>query len=370
MKPPLQLILLAVFSAWLSGCSQEKQPYTFETVATGLESPWSLTFLPDGSALVTEVRGRLRRISPDGELGEPVENVPAVFFAGQGGLFDVVLHPEFSSNQLIYLSFAEGLDASNATTIARGRLNGNRLDDVEVIFRNLPRKDTRGHFGGRMAFLPDGTLLLTTGEGVRYRQAAQDIHSGLGKVLRMNDDGSAPADNPFPESPYVYSYGHRNPQGLAVSADGVVWLHEHGPKGGDEVNRIQPGHNYGWPAVTFGIDYNGEIISPHTSLPGMTLPAHYWVPSIAPSGLAIYAGGMFPQWSGDLFVGGLKSHDVRRLDVENGRVIGEEILFSELGVRIRDVRAGPDGAIYLLTNGKPGQLIRVIPQKRLQAGNP
>ena len=337
------------------------EPYRLETWASGLESPWSLAFLPDGSALVTELPGRVRRIAPDGTLSESLHGVPAVYHAGQGGLFDVVLHPRFADNGLVYLSYAEGPPDRNATAIARGRLEGGQLDGVEVIFRVTPRKATPVHYGGRMAFLPDGTLLLTSGDGFNYREAAQDISSGLGKLIRITDDGRPAPGNPFPESPYVYSYGHRNAQGLAIAPDGTVWLHEHGPRGGDEVNRIVPGGNYGWPAITYGIDYSGAIISPHTALPGMLQPVHYWVPSIAPSGLAIYGGNLFPEWQGDLFVGALAGHSVRRLTVRDLQVNREETLFAELGVRIRDVRVGPEGALYFVTNGSPGEVIRVLP---------
>ena len=350
------LIMIMAFSA--VNCTAEVS-YTSEVLASGLQTPWSLAILPDGSFLVTERAGQLRRIGYDGAVSEPLENVPGVYAAGQGGLFDVVLHPDFAANGLIYLSYAQGSSKSNATAIARARLDGNSLEDVEVIYSVEPRKDTAAHYGGRLAFLPDGTLLLTTGDGFNYREAAQDPANGLGKVMRMNDDGSPAAGNPFPESPYVYTYGHRNPQGLTVTPDGTVWLHEHGPKGGDEVNRLEPGLNYGWPAVTYGIDYSGAIISPYTTLPGMTLPEHYWVPSIAPSGLAVYQGSMFPEWSGDLLVGALVNREVRRLDVDGKEVVGEQVLFDEINERIRDVRIGPDGSIYIVTNGSPGKVIRV-----------
>jgi glucose/arabinose dehydrogenase len=316
--------------------------------------------LPDGDFLVTELPGQLRRVSAKGEISEALSGVPAVYYAGQGGLFDVVLHPDFSTNQLVYLSYAEGTLKDNGTAIARGRLTSSGLEGVEVIFRMQTRKDTPVHYGGRMAFLPDGSLLLTSGDGFNYREAAQDIQSQLGKVLRMTDEGQPAAGNPFPEAPYVYSYGHRNPQGLVVSGNGTIWLHEHGPKGGDEVNRIEAGMNYGWPAITFGLDYSGAIISPHTTWPGMEQPEHYWVPSIAPSGLAVYTGEEFPEWEGDLLVGALVDQEVRRLAVNGGDTGSEEVLFSELNARVRDVRAGPDGAIYILTNGVPGELIRVV----------
>jgi len=332
--------------------------YRLETWAQNLEQPWSLAFLPDDSALVTELGGSLRRIDAVGEVGEPIGNVPAVYFAGQGGLFDVVPHPQFENNRLIYLSYAEGEPDNNGTAIARGRLAGDELQEVEVIFRNFTRKDTAVHYGGRMAFMPDGTLLLTTGDGFDYREAAQDVGSGLGKVLRMNDDGSAPADNPFPGSPYVYSYGHRNPQGLAVSGRGVIWLHEHGPRGGDELNRIEAGTNYGWPAITYGLDYSGAVISPYTERAGMAQPEKYWVPSIAPSGLCVYEADLFPEWRGDLLLGALVDREVRRVDLADGAVAGEEVLFEDLEARVRDVRTGPAGALFVLL---PDRIVRVTP---------
>jgi len=357
-RKPGSVWVLLILLWFVSSCHAEVT-YQLQTLATGLEKPWSLAFLPDGSYLVTELPGSLRHISADGEVSGPLSGVPEVYYAGQGGLFDVVLHPRFASNGLVYLSFAEGTPRDNGTAIARGRLAEQGLEDVEIIFRLQTRKDTPVHYGARMAFLADGSLLLTTGDGFNYREAAQDVNNQLGKVLRMTEDGSAASGNPFPEAPYVYSYGHRNPQGLAIAADGTIWLHEHGPKGGDEVNRIEAGVNYGWPAITFGLDYSGAIISPHTTWPGMAQPEHYWVPSIAPSGLAIYTGDMFPEWSGDLLIGALVNQDVRRLEVSNGKTGSEEILFAEINARIRDVRVGSDGAIYILTNGAPGELIRV-----------
>jgi len=360
VKAVLRCSLILLLALCASTCIAAV-PYRLEVLATGLDQPWSLAFLPDGTALVTELPGSLRHIAANGEVGAPVQNVPPVYLAGQGGLFDVALHPDFVHNQLVYLAYAAGTPDSNATTIARGRLQGNRLENVEVIYHVTPPKNTPVHYGGRIAFLPDGTLLLTTGDGFNFREAAQDIGSGLGKVMRMNDDGSPAAGNPFPEAPYVYTYGHRNPQGLAVGKDGAIWLHEHGPRGGDEVNRLEAGRNYGWPAITFGIDYSGATISPYTAWPGMEQPKHYWVPSIAPSGLAVYQGRLFPQWQGDLFVGALADQEVRRLDIEGDEVVGEEALFNELDARVRDVRNGPDGALYILTNGSPGQLIRVVP---------
>ncbi|MDT8321038.1 MAG: PQQ-dependent sugar dehydrogenase [Xanthomonadales bacterium] len=335
--------------------------YEVETWSDGLSLPWSLAFLPDGSALVTELGGTLRRLDAEGRAGAPLDNVPAVYFAGQGGLFDVLPHPQFEHNALVYLSFAEGTPEDNGTAVARGRLVGWGLEDLQIIFRNFTRKDTPVHYGGRMAFLADGTLLLTTGDGFDYREAAQDITSGLGKVLRMRDDGRPAAGNPFPQSPFVYAYGLRNPQGLAVDRSGTIWLHDHGPRGGDEVNIIEAGVNYGWPAITYGIDYSGAVISPYTELEGMAQPVRYWVPSIAPSGLAVYEADLFPAWKGDLFVGALVAQEVRRLEVAGQKVLHEEALFSELAARIRDVRTGPDGALYVLT---PDRVARVRPAAR------
>jgi glucose/arabinose dehydrogenase len=349
------LALFLVLCVWNSALATD---YQLKTWAEGLDLPWSIAFLPDGSALVTELGGQLRRIDASGQPGDPIKNIPEVYFAGQGGLFDVVLHPDFAENNLVYLSFAEGDKKDNGTAIIRGRLNGDSLDGVELIFRNYTRKDTPVHYGGRMAFLPDGSLLLTTGDGFDYREAAQDVDSGLGKLLRMNDDGTPASGNPFSGAPYVYSYGHRNPQGLVVSRSGTIWLHEHGPRGGDEMNRIEAGANYGWPAITYGIDYSGAVISPRTENEGMAQPEFYWVPSIAPSGLALYEANLFPEWKGDLFVGALVDMEVRRLDVSGSKITVEQPMFSEIAARVRDVRTGSDGALYILT---PDRVVRVSP---------
>ncbi len=351
---------MTVFIAGSLSLSAVAEEYRLETLASELSNPWCLAFLPDGSMLVTERAGQLRRVSRSGEIGQPIVGVPEVYFAGQGGLHDVILHPGFADNSMVYLSYAEGTADDNGTTVARARLKNDTLEELEVVFRVSPRKDTPVHYGARMVFLPDGTLLVTTGDGFDYREAAQDISSGLGKIIRINDDGSPAAGNPFPESPFVWSYGLRNPQGLAVSADGVVYLHEHGPRGGDEVNVIKPGVNYGWPAITFGIDYNGAYVTPYTEWEGMEQPIYYWVPSIAPSGLAIYEGDLFPEWQGDLFVGALVDKEVRRLDMKNSKVVNEESLFGELDARIRDLREGPDGALYIVTDGDPGKIVRVV----------
>jgi glucose/arabinose dehydrogenase len=311
----------------------------------------------------------LRRLTADGSLSQPISGVPAVFFRGQGGLFDVLPDPDFSSNGLIYLSYAQGDMSANATRVARARLRGDALEDLQILFTVSPDKALPQHFGGRMIFLGDGTLLLTTGDGFNYREQAQNTAVTLGKTVRINTDGSFPADNPFAGdttgNPAVWTYGHRNPQGLAIDpVTGRVYLHEHGPKGGDEINLLVAGDNYGWPVITYGDDYTGAKISPYTARPGMTQPQKYWVPSIAPSGLAIYRGDQFPQWNGSLLVGALVNREVRRVSFSStspaaAGAEAEETLFAEIGERIRDVRVAPDGAIYLLTDGNPGKVIRV-----------
>jgi glucose/arabinose dehydrogenase len=287
-------------------------------------------------------------------------------------MFDVLPHPQFAENGLIYLSYAverpgPGGGRLNATAIARGRLSGNALLDVSEIYVRNPLRPGGMHYGGRMLFLPDGSLLLTLGDGYRFREEAQDKAGQLGKTVRMTDAGAPAPDNPFASDaaadPFVYSLGHRNIQGAALDrATGRVYLHEHGPLGGDEINVLKAGVNYGWPVITYGKDYNGATISPFTQRPGMAQPILHWTPSIAPSGLAFYDGALFPQWRGDLFAGGLKDGLVHRIDLDGeGRVLAEETLFAEIGARIRDVRQGPDGALYVLTDELDGRIIRVVP---------
>ncbi|MGI9328244.1 MAG: PQQ-dependent sugar dehydrogenase [Pseudomonadales bacterium] len=321
-------------------------------VAEGLNHPWALAFLPDGDFLVTEKVGALRRVRADGRVSEPLAGVPAVYFAGQGGLMEVRLHPEFAQNRFVYLSFAHGTPKANATRVIRGTLTATGLIDVIEIFTVEPLKDTPVHYGGRLAFLPDGTLLITTGDGFNYREAAQDLTSLLGKTVRVTDTGEVPDDNPRFEQadahPKIFSYGHRNPQGLVVDArSGAIYLHEHGPKGGDEINKLVAGGNYGWPAATYGLDYTGAHVSPFKTLPGVLQPLKIWVPSIAPSGLDLYRG--------DLLVGALVDAEVRRVNVEDG---SEAVVFADLDERVREVRTGPDGCIYVLTDGENGRLVR------------
>ena len=363
MKYFARILLTAIIaSAWASPLAAD---YTVETVAEGLAFPWSLAFLPDGDMLVTEREGRLRVIR-GGQLDpKPIDGVPDTYVKGQAGFFDILLDPNYATNKIVYLSYAKGTRSANALAVGRAHFTGSALTDFKVILHAEPSKDTPHHYGGRMLFLDDGTLLVTSGDGLDYREQALDRDSLLGKTLRINADGSVPADNPFigqsGARPEVWSYGHRNQQGIVATPHGV-YLHEHGPRGGDEFNVILPGNNYGWPAITYGIDYTGAYISPYSEFPGMEQPVLYWVPSIAPAGLAYYDGAAFAHWRGDLFVAALTEKSVRRVDFEDGKIVNQEILFTELGERIRDVRAGPDDYLYLLTDSEQGSVLRIKPE--------
>ncbi|XOV86717.1 MAG: PQQ-dependent sugar dehydrogenase [Pseudomonadota bacterium] len=340
--------------------------YQLETLAEGFNFPWSITFLPDGDYLVAMRSGEVRRVTADGVAAKPLTGTPETYVAGQGGYFDIVLDPAFAGNSTVYLAYAGGTPRANGTTITRATLTDQGFANATVIFSATPTKDTPQHYGGKLLFLPDGTLMLTTGDGFEYRERAQDKFGQMGKVLRMNPDGSTPADNPFADgtggNPLVYSYGHRNPQGLARnSITGAIYMHEHGPKGGDELNLVLPGANYGWPAVTYGENYTGAYVSPLKQAPGVEEPMHYWVPSIAPSGMVVYDGDAFPAWRGDVFIGALVNREVRHLKMAGDKVVSESSLFGELGERIRDVRVGPEGFLYLLTDGDQGKIVRVRP---------
>lgn len=382
---------LAVLLALVPGCAlgQEQPRVTpasnqvsqrpagdgqLQVLVEGLEHPWGMAWLPDGSLLITERLGRLRRFSQGKLDPTPIAGVPPVLAQGQGGLLDVALHPRFEQTGWVYLTYAHGTPQANRTRVARGRLVGQALRDVEVIFEVSQPKTGSQHFGSRLLWLPDGTLLVAIGDGGNppiqlngdlIRTQAQNRRSHLGKILRLKEDGSIPSDNPFmgqPDAdPALWSYGHRNIQGLAydVSA-GRVWATEHGSLGGDELNWARPGQNYGWPMVTASREYSGGVISEVQSRPDMVDPLTLWTPAIAPSGLAVYSGDRFPQWRGQLFAGGLVSRDVRRITLDTaGRVVGQTAI--PVGERVRDVRQGPDGYLYLLTDSPQGQLLRLEP---------
>ena len=333
-------------------------------ISNGLEHPWSLAFLPDGSMLVTERPGRLRRIVQGSLEPEPVAGVPQVYASGQGGLLDVVPHPRFDENRLIYLSYASPGKGGGTTAVAVGRLVGNRLEDVKELYVALPRTRGGRHFGSRLV-LSEGYIFITVGErGDPDR--AQALDDPAGSVIRLHEDGRIPQDNPFVANadarPEIYTYGNRNPQGMTLEpATGRIYAVEHGPKGGDELNRIEPGVNYGWPVITYGLSYSGFKIGEGTHKAGMAQPVHYWVPSISPSGLMIYDGDRFPDWHGSFFIGALSGRLLARLEVEQGKVVMEEHLLADWGKRIRDVRQGPDGLIYLLTDHSNGMLLRIEP---------
>jgi glucose/arabinose dehydrogenase len=336
------------------------------TVAKGLEQPWSLAFLPDGRMLVTERPGRLRYVTADGGVSGPIAGVPAVHATGQGGLLDVTLDPAFAENSTIYLSYAEpGEGDRNGTAVARARLDGGQLADLRVIFRQQPKFKSNHHFGSRLVFGRDGNLFVTTGERNSQRDLAQDLGTHIGKVVRITPDGGVPADNPFVGRdgalPENWSYGHRNIQGAALHPEtGELWTHEHGPRGGDEINIARGGRNYGWPVITYGREYSGPAIGEGTAKEGMEQPAHYWVPSIAPSGMAFHDGRGYPAWKGQLFVGALAATQLVRLEVQpDGKVLEEERI--AIGKRVRDVREGPDGALYLVTGEDAGEILRVAP---------
>lgn len=340
-----------------------------ETIANGLSHPWALAFMPDGSMLVTERNGNLRHVSD--KVSEPIAGVPDVDARGQGGLLDVALHPQFEENRLVYLSFAEAGEGGNSTAVARGVLSEDltRLDNVEVIFSQKPKVQSQQHFGSRLVFDNDGYLFITLGERsqAQFREQAQQLNSHLGKIVRIRPDGTVPDDNPFVNQadalPEIWSYGHRNVQAAVINPEsGVLWEIEHGPRGGDELNIVQPGANYGWPIVTLGINYDGTTIGEGVEhQEGMVDAIRTWTPVIAPSGMMFYQGEAFPDWKGNLFVGGLASTALVRLTVDGDNISGEERLLESLGLRIRDVAEGPDGAIYVITDEDDGEVLRISP---------
>lgn len=339
--------------------------YTIQTFVDGLENPWSMAFLPGGGALITEKPGRLRMVTPEGKLlPEPLSGMPAVLHGGQAGLFEVLPAPDFEQSRRVFLSYACGTRNSNHTCVVSANLQNNRLENLKEIFRSDFAKKGTAHYGGRMVWLPDNTLVIGLGDGFIYREEAQNLSNHLGKIVRIHADGTVPKDNPFVGrqgvKPEIYSYGHRNIQGLVYDpATKRLIAHEHGPKGGDEINIIQAGVNYGWPLATYGVDYTGAKVSPFTEYQGTQQPEVYWTPSIAPSGMTLYSGNMFPDWKNSLLVGALKARWVSRVAANAGKTSDQEGLFKELGERIRDVRTGPDGAVYLLTDSPDGKVLRI-----------
>jgi len=385
----LRTLIAVSLVAWLplAGCAEPAGPvaptgdvpeatgWHTEAVVAGLAHPWGLAWLPNGDLLITERPGRLRLIRGGKLDPEPIAGVPEVCRCGQGGLLDVTLHPDFNDNRLVYLTLAQGTEDANRTALARGRLSsdGTRLEDTEIIFRNADTKRGGQHFGSRLVWLPDGTLLMSIGDGgnpplsfagENIRKQAQNLGTHFGKVLRLTEDGKAPPDNPFVgragARPEIDTYGHRNIQGMTLdAATGRVWANEHGSRGGDEINLIEPGNNYGWPEVTYSMEYWGPRISDKTRAPGVTQPKVVWTPSIAPSGITVYRGNDFPDWHGDLISGALKFKQLRVTSLDGTRVTGEQKL--SIGQRVRAVAQGPDGGLYILTDEADGALLKIVP---------
>ena len=369
------LPVLGALAAVAAGCTpvaaqpavqqSEEHRFRVDTVASGLASPWGMAFLPGGDILVTEKRGRVRLVRDGALQAAPVEGGPEVRVMGQGGLLDVEAHPRFAENRLVYLTFTKGGERGGTTTLARARWDGTRLTGLQELLVGDAWGRGGAHFGSRIVF--DGAGHVFFGIGDRGEKTpAQDPSNHKGSIMRLHDDGRVPRDNPFVGRdgfrPEIWSYGHRNPQGMALHpTTGELWETEHGARGGDEINVVRAGRNYGWPAITHGIDYNGQPISPDTARAGMEQPRAYWVPSIAPSGLAFYTGAAFPRWRGNLFAGALAGEQLRRVVLDGDRVVRQEVLLRGTIGRIRAVKQGPDGHLYLLTDAANGALVRLVP---------
>ena len=376
MRVVLGFALLMAFwsAAQAEDFRTEKGDITVETIVTGLSHPWAIDFLPDGRLIVTEREGRLRIIGQDGKPGDPITGLPEVDARGQGGLLDIAVHRDFASNRLLYWSYAEPGEGGNSTAVARGRLSDDetRIENVEVIFSQKPKVPSTAHFGSRLVFDGKGHLFITLGErsNAKFRVQAQWLNSHLGKVIRVFEDGKVPPDNPFVRNsdalPEIWSYGHRNAQAAALHPEtGQLWEIEHGPRGGDEINLPEPGKNYGWPVISYGVNYSGTPVGSGLSeMEGMEQPIYQWTPVIAPSGMMFYTGALFPEWKGNLFVGGLAATTLVRLELDGAKVTHEERLIEDLGFRIRDVAQGPDGAIYVATDEGRAAILRISPAPR------
>lgn len=372
---------LSLLFVWLIGCSpgpvQGQAPGSptpasvnrvvqVQSIAKGLEHPWGLEFLPDKRLLVTERPGRLRLVGADGRVSAPLTGVPEVYASGQGGLLDVAVSPTFAKDRLVYLSFAEAGEGGAGTAVARGRLGERGLEDTRVIWRQQPRVGGANHWGSRIVFHRDGTLFVTLGDRFNHAERAQDLSVTLGKVVRINPDGSAPRDNPFVNRaaalPEIWSYGHRNVQAAALHPEtGQLWTVEHGARGGDELNHPEAGKNYGWPVISYGTHYTYLKIGEGTAKPGMEQPVYYWDPVIAPSGMVIYTGDLFAGWKNNFLIGSLTPGGLVRLVMKDGKVAQEERYLGDLRERIRDVCQAPDGSLYLLTDSRDGQILRITP---------
>lgn len=367
------IVIFLFNSSLLLGVTQAQSIQSgFETklITRGLQSPWGMAFMPDGNILVTERGGQLRIIYPNGHMSEPIKGVPPVYNKQQGGLLDVALDPDFSKNRFIYLSYAEPEGSKASTAVARATLFNNSLGKLQVIFRQLPKTEGGLHFGSRLAFAPDGNLFITLGDRGDYMDEAQRLNNYFGKIIRIRPDGSVPANNPFANHPQakpeIWSYGHRSVQGAAIHPNtGELWIHEHGPRGGDEINIPQPGKNYGWPKASYGSHYNLIPIKDEHAEQGFEEPIYFWTPSIAPSGMVFYTGNLFPEWHGNLFIGALAGRRISRLSTGNKKILDEEQLLMYT-TRFRDVEQSPDGALYLLTDEEDGKLLKLIPKQDIR----
>ena len=365
---PLSLTTAALlFGTSLPAAAQVRT----ETVAKNLEHPWGLTFIDNGRMLVTERPGQMRVVQANGETGAPLEGLPKIDAGGQGGLLDVLADSAFARNRTVYFCYSEPAESGsgNSTALASARLSDDakRLEQVKVIFSQKPKYGSNAHFGCRIVESGDGALYLTLGDRFRRMEDAQKLDNHHGKIVRVNKDGSVPKDNPFTGTkgalPEIWSYGHRNAQGATLGPDGKLWMNEHGPQGGDEVNRADAGKNYGWPVISYGEHYGGGKVGEGTTKAGMEQPVHYWTPSMAPSGMAFLRSDKYgKEWQGSLFVGALKFRYLARLDVKDGKVVKEEKLLENLGKRIRDVKEGPDGLLYVLTDESRGEILRLRPR--------
>ncbi len=358
----VSLLALAVSSA---ATAQEQSGFTLEKVVEGIAVPWGMTWLPDGDMLVTNRAGEMHRVS-DGVAGMPLQGLPKIHANGQGGLLDIQLHPDYANNGWIYFSYSspEGEGDGSHTAITRAKLQGTSLVEQEVIYKGEGNTDRRQHYGSRIAFDDEGYLYFSIGDRGAHFENVQDLSRDGGKIYRLHDDGRVPSDNPFVDNaeakPAIYSYGHRNPQGMAKNpVTGQIWAHEHGPQGGDEVNIIHPGKNYGWPIIGYGVNYGGAPLAVATEREGFEQPIHYWDPSIAPSGMTFVTSDKYPDWQGDLLVGSLKFAYIVKLDIDGNEVSGTETLFEGIG-RVRNLREGPDGFIYVATEGNG--ILRIVPE--------
>ena len=366
---PLSSLLMTGPAFAQDNFSSKQADFQLVKITDGLNRPWALQFLPGGEYLVSEKPGNLMRLSGDGDTKTPISGVPDVYFTRQGGLLDILLAPDFEDGDWLYFCYAAALERGvTSTEVARARLNlaANTLEDVQTIFVAKPKIRGPNHWGCRMVFAPDGKLHVTLGDRYNFMDEAQSLDNHLGTTIRINPDGSVPDDNPFigkgNARPEIFTYGHRNGQGLDVHPEtGDLWMHEHGPKGGDEVNILKAGENYAWPEATYGIDYDGSIISRKQTLPGTVDPIHHWTPSIAPCGMTFYTGDKFPDWRGDLFIGALVEQHLHRLELDGDNVVDSERLLQGLGERIRDVRQGPQGYLYILTDSSDAELYRLEP---------